>query len=50
MAVKAIARFPEFTRRRHKDFAEYYLIGTLTSVLVALASGIIVGMTMLWVR
>ncbi|MEA3409024.1 MAG: DUF3307 domain-containing protein [Candidatus Eisenbacteria bacterium] len=50
MAVKAIARFPEFTRQRHKDFAEYYLIGTLTSVLVALASGIIVGLTMLWVH
>ena len=50
MAAKSIARFPELTGRRHKDFAEYYLIGTLTSVLVALASGIIVGLTVLWVR
>ncbi len=50
MAAKSIARFPEFTGQRHKDFAEYYLIGTLTSVLVALASGIVVGMTVLWVR
>lgn len=48
IAAKSIARFPELTAPRHKDFAEYYLIGTLTSVLVALASGMIVGMTMLW--
>jgi hypothetical protein len=48
IAAKSIARFPEFTGRRHKDFAEYYLIGTLTSVLVALASGIVVGLTVLW--
>lgn len=50
IAAKSIARFPEFTGRRHKDFAEYYLIGTLTSVLVALASGIVVGLTVLWGR
>jgi hypothetical protein len=49
VAAKSIARFPEFTGRRHKDFAEYYLIGTLTSVLVALASGMAVGLTVLWV-
>jgi hypothetical protein len=47
VAAKSIARFPEFTGRRHKDFAEYYLIGTLTSVLVALASGIVVGLAVL---
>ena len=50
IAAKSIARFPEFTGRRHKDFAEYYLIGTLTSVLVAVASGMIVGLTVLWVQ
>lgn len=50
MAAKSIARFPEFSGRRHKDFAEYYLIGTLTSALVALASGIVVGLTVIWVR
>lgn len=50
IAAKSIARFPEFTGQRHKDFAEYYLIGTLTSVLVAVASGMIVGLTVLWVQ
>jgi hypothetical protein len=48
VAAKSIARFPELTGQRHKDFAEYYLIGTLTSVLVALASGMAVGLTVLW--
>jgi len=48
IAAKSIARFPELTAKEHKDFAEYYLIGTLTSVLVALASGMAIGMTVLW--
>jgi hypothetical protein len=48
VAAKSVARFPEFSRRRHKDFAEYYLIGTLTSALVALASAVVVGMTVFW--
>jgi hypothetical protein len=48
VAAKSIARFPELTGRRDKDFAEYYLIGTLTSVLVALASGLLVGMTVMY--
>jgi hypothetical protein len=39
LVAKSIARFPEFRRRSDKDFAEYYLIGTLTSVFVALVSG-----------
>jgi hypothetical protein len=39
LVAKSIARFPEFRSRSDKDFAEYYLIGTLTSVLVALLSG-----------
>lgn len=32
VALKSVARFPSFSQER---FAEYYLIGTLTSVLVA---------------
>lgn len=32
VAVKSVARFPSFQQER---FAEYYLIGTLSSVLVA---------------
>jgi hypothetical protein len=48
VAAKSVARFPEFRGQRHKDFAEYYLIGTLTSALVALASALAVGTTVLW--
>jgi hypothetical protein len=39
IAAKSIARFPSFSR---EDFAEYYLIGSLLSLLVALASGLAV--------
>jgi hypothetical protein len=39
LAAKSIARFKELEER---VFADYYLIGTLASVLVALASGIAV--------
>ena len=39
LVAKSIARFPEFRKRSDKDFAEYYLIGTLTSILVAMLSG-----------
>lgn len=37
-SAKSIARFPEFSKQR---FAEYYLIGTLTSFIVAIVSGLI---------
>ena len=37
LAAKSIARFPEL---KDKPFAEYYLLGTLTSILVAVAIGI----------
>lgn len=37
VAIKSVARFPSFNQER---FAEYYLIGTLTSVLVATLSAI----------
>lgn len=39
IAAKSIARFPSFAR---EDFAEYYLIGSLLSLLVALACGLAV--------
>jgi hypothetical protein len=39
LAAKSLARWPEF-RERH--FAEYYLIGTLASILVAVVTGLVV--------
>jgi len=36
IAAKSIARFEEL---KHKKFAEYYLIGTLTSALIAILMG-----------
>jgi hypothetical protein len=41
VAAKSIARFPEMTEPGHKDFAEYYLLGTLTSILVAVVTGLV---------
>jgi hypothetical protein len=41
VAAKSIARFPEFNDPKHKDFAEYYLLGTLASILVAVAAGVL---------
>ena len=41
IAAKSIARFKELDE---KGFADYYLIGTLASVLVALISGVMVGL------
>jgi hypothetical protein len=38
LAAKSIARYPEFKR---EQFAEYFLIGTLLSISVALAGGLI---------
>jgi hypothetical protein len=43
IAAKSIARFKELDE---KGFADYYLIGTLVSVLVALISGVTAGMLM----
>jgi hypothetical protein len=39
MAAKSIARFRDLEQR---EFSEYYLIGTLASILVAAASGLLV--------
>ena len=38
LTAKAIARYPEFTSER---FAEYFLIGTLLSISLALAGGVL---------
>ena len=38
-AAKSIARYPEMKEERH--FAEYYLIGTLTSIAVAFFGGLL---------
>ena len=38
ITAKSIVRFPEL---KHRKFAEYYLIGTLSSVLFALVTGIL---------
>jgi hypothetical protein len=40
LAAKSIARFREL---ENQDFADYYLIGTLTSLSVAVATGVLVG-------
>jgi Na+/serine symporter len=40
LAAKSIARFEDLKRR---EFAEYYLIGTFTSMLFALFVGLITG-------
>ncbi len=40
VAVKSIARFEELKQR---TFAEYYLVGTLSSMLIAVVSGLLVG-------
>jgi hypothetical protein len=41
LAAKSIARFREL---ENQDFADYYLIGTLASLSVAVATGVIVGL------
>ncbi len=39
MAAKTVVRFPQF---QHKEFAEYFLIGTLTSVGIAVLLGLLI--------
>jgi len=41
LAAKALARYPEIKTDTKGHFAEYFLIGTLTSVSLALAAGFI---------
>jgi len=42
LAVKALARFPEIREDARGTFAEYFLVGTMTSVGLALVGGLIV--------
>jgi len=41
LAVKALARFPEIKEDARGTFAEYFLVGTMTSVGLALVGGLI---------
>lgn len=41
LAAKALARYPEIKGDKDLHFAEYFLIGTLTSVSIALLAGLI---------
>jgi hypothetical protein len=41
LAAKALARYPEIKSDVKGHFAEYFLIGTLTSVTVALLAGFV---------
>ena len=45
LAAKALARFRALDNR---DFAEYFLIGTLTSLLIALLLGVAVRFVVFW--
>ncbi len=40
-SAKSIARFPEMGRKDGTHFAEYYLVGTLSSFAVAIAAGLV---------
>jgi hypothetical protein len=42
VAVKSIARFPELTKSSNAAFTEYFLIGTLSSILFALVTAYLV--------
>jgi hypothetical protein len=43
VALKSVARFPEFQGKHGRRFAEYFLIGTLLSLLIALGVAYLVG-------
>lgn len=40
LTAKSIVRFPNISENKTKNYAEYYLIGTLTSFLLAIMLGI----------
>ena len=42
LAAKALVRYPEIKEDTRGHFAEYFLVGTLTSVGLALIAGMIV--------
>jgi len=49
LAVKALARYPEIKGDETGHFAEYFLVGTLTSVGLALGGGLIVKQVSTWI-
>jgi hypothetical protein len=49
LAVKALTRYPEIKEDAKGHFAEYFLIGTLTSVGLALGGGLIVNAVSRWI-
>ncbi|MHA1410741.1 MAG: hypothetical protein ACTSQY_10630 [Candidatus Odinarchaeia archaeon] len=42
LTAKSIVRFPRIEKNKAKNFAEYYLVGTLTSFLLSIMLGIII--------
>ena len=42
LTAKSIFRFPTITQNVDKDFAEYYLISTLLSFILAIMTGIVI--------
>lgn len=50
LAVKALTRYPEIKEDTKGHFAEYFLIGTLTSVGLALGGGLVVNEVSSWIR
>lgn len=49
LAVKALARYPEIKGDDEGHFTEYFLVGTLTSVGLALAGGLVVRQVSTWI-
>lgn len=50
LAIKALARFPEIREDGKGQFAEYFLLGSLTSVGLALVVGIVVRMALVFLE
>ena len=49
LAAKALARYPEIKNDEKHHFAEYFLIGTLTSVTLALLAGFALLKLRIWI-
>ena len=49
LAAKALVRYPEIKNDEKYHFAEYFLIGTLTSVTLALLGGFALLKLRLWI-
>ncbi|WP_435148426.1 hypothetical protein [Micromonospora aurantiaca (nom. illeg.)] len=46
VTVKSLARIPEVQRHKGTNFGQYVIVGTLTSLLVAVAAGVAVRMAL----